>query len=122
MTPQFEAACIAAATIMAAHLEFPSPSSQAAATWKRFKASGMPIGEGLEGDECVGVNDAEQFADFWETLTEQQRECVCSGVCTGSEGSKLGVDDTTYVLRDVRVTVPLECDMILHSLRSHIDL
>jgi len=94
MTPQFEAACVAAATIMAADQGWSDPAAAAIAAFHSFRQSGCVLVEGMDGDLVASAEDAQNFADWWEsTLCEEQREAVC----TGEDVTKLGDEDDTML-------------------------
>lgn len=113
MTPQFEAACIAAATIMAEGQDCPTPQDEAIGCWKRFSSSGYEIGLGQNSGDIATAEIAQAFADWWETLTDTQRECVCNG----SDITEVGFDGSTYEHDNGEtVVVPTDCDKVLHGL------
>lgn len=94
MTPQFEAACIAAATLMAADQGWSDPTAVAIAAFSSFRQSGYALGEGMEGDQVASAEDAQEFADWWESvLCEEQREVVC----IGEDVTGIGDEDNTIL-------------------------
>ena len=79
MTPQFEDACIAAATLMAADQGWSDPTTVAIAAFGSFRQSEYALGEGMEGDQSASAEDAQNFVDWWESLSGEQKEVACIG-------------------------------------------
>lgn len=116
MTPQFEAACIAAATALATAQDYNGPEEAALVSWADFQRSGFRLGEGMEGDERVTPEDAQNFADWWESLDESQQRIVAVGV-TECQTLVDGETNVTIYHDGVdSVAVSLENDMILEAL------
>lgn len=114
MTSQFQDACIAAATLMAADQGWSDPTAVAISAFHSFRQSGYELGEGMEGDQSVSAEDAQNFADWWESLTDEQKAVVC----TGEDVTDLGDEDNTVMSTDTdeRVTVTNDNHAILNTL------
>lgn len=120
MTPQFEAACIAAATLMAVELEYADPIEGAIVSWSDFRQSKYLLGEGMEGDEFATAEDAQSFADWWEGLSGDEQAAVIKGVLNNEYEvgvvADSGFEGTTYFVGGITVSVSVEHDMILEAL------
>ena len=118
MTPQFEAACIAAATLMAADEGWTDPTATAIAAFHSFRQSNYSLGEGMEGEEVARDTDAQNFADWWESITDLEREAACNG----DDITDIGDEGTTYTLNGTTISVATDNDVILHVLFEYIGL